>query len=65
MGHIGKVLTDVQMIMFGCVSIATGCALFLDLEDEEKQTGDETWRYTLTMFFVYSDPNRSVFSQKN
>ena len=54
MGHIGKIFTDIQMIMFGCVMIGLGCVLFLDLEDDEKQMGDQSWRYSLTMFLVYS-----------
>lgn len=56
MGQIGKIFTDIQMIMFGCVMIMLGCALFLDLEDEEKnQSGyDQSWRYSLTIFLVYS-----------
>ena len=54
MGHIGKIFTDIQMIKFGCVMIGLGCVLFLDLEDHEKQAGGQSWRYSLTMFLVYS-----------
>merc|ERR1711862_201667 len=33
--------------------IILGCVLFLDLEDE-KQIEDQSWRYSLTIFLVYS-----------
>ena len=53
MGHLGKFLTDIQMILGGITVCAVGIISFSTLQSVENGADNATWKYFLGIFLIY------------